>query len=74
MLSMTYRIKKEYEGLYVILNEDDERVARVARFMPGPMVSVDGGSLVSPTLAKAIAKAMTKLANDLEREYEPLAF
>ncbi len=59
----TYKIKKEHEGLYIILDEDGERVARVGRFNPEPMVSV---SFCSPALARAISKAMTKLANELE--------
>jgi hypothetical protein len=64
-----YRIEKQYEGLYYVIDKSDgERSARVGRFMPGPMVSVDGPRITSPALAKAIARAMTKLANDLERE------
>lgn len=63
-----YTVKKEYEGLYVVIdNYDGEQVARIGKFMPGPMVSVAGCSITSPALAKAVAKAMTKLANDIER-------
>ena len=64
---MSYCVKKECEGLYVVIDTDDgEQMARIGRFNPGPMVSVRGGSLTSPALAKAVAKAMTRLANDLE--------
>lgn len=60
-----YVVRKQYEGVYHVLDEDGERVARVARFMPGPMVSMDGPSITSPALARAVARAMTRLANDL---------
>lgn len=67
-----YRIRKPYEGAYEILAEDDEIVARVSKFNPGPMVSLSSmGGLFSPPLARAVAKAMTKLANELERDKEP---
>lgn len=61
-----YRIKKQYEGVYHVLDSDGERVARVARFMPGPMVSVTGPQIASPDLAVVIARAMTRLAKDLK--------
>jgi hypothetical protein len=62
---LSYRVKKECEGTYIVVDDEGERAARIAKFMPGPMVSVTGGSLTSPALAKAVAKAMMKLANDL---------
>ena len=66
---MSYRTEKQCEGVYVVIDEDDEdQVARVSKFNPGPMVSVSTSSLLSPPLAKAVARAMTKLANDLEKE------
>jgi hypothetical protein len=67
---MSYRVKKEYEGVYVVIDTDAKyggRVARVGKFMPGPMIWVRGGSLTSPALAKAVARAMTRLANDIEK-------
>jgi hypothetical protein len=68
---MSYRVKKQYEGAYVVIDEDDgEQMAHISRFNPGPMVSVRGGSIYPPALAKAIARAMNKLANDLEQESE----
>ena len=43
--SMSYRVERMYEGCYdVIDNDDGERVARVARFMPGDLVLVEGGA------------------------------
>lgn len=70
--ALTYRVAKQYDGLYyVIASDDDERyqhTARVARFQPGPMVLVEGPRITSPALARAIAKAMVKLANDIERD------
>lgn len=64
---ISYRIKKVYEGLYVVIDSDGDTVARIAKFMPGPMISISSSSITSPACAKAIAKAMTKLANDLEK-------
>jgi hypothetical protein len=61
-----YRVQKQCEGLYYVLDNEGERAARVGKFMPGPMVSVSGGSLYSPALARAVARAMVKLAKDLE--------
>ncbi len=63
----TYRVSKQYEGLYHVLDDEGERVARVGRFMPGPMVSVTGPSITSPAMAKAVARAMLRLARDLEK-------
>lgn len=65
---MIYNVRKQSDGLYYVLDADGERAARVGRFHPGPMVSVSGQGLYSPPLAKAVARAMTRLANDLERE------
>jgi hypothetical protein len=64
---ITYRVSKQYEGVYHVLDDEGERVARVARFMPGPMVSFDGPRITPPNLAKAIARAMQRLASDIER-------
>lgn len=66
--TIKYHVKKEYEGLYVVLDDDGERMARVGRFNPGPMVSVSGGSLTSPDLALAVARAMSRLARELKKE------
>lgn len=64
---MGYRVKREYEGLYVVLDEEGERVARVAKFMPGPMVSVSGqGGLFPPEMALAVGRAMGRLARELK--------
>jgi hypothetical protein len=67
---MSYRVRKEYEGCYYVIEEGTgERAARVGKFMPGPMVSVSGQqSLYSPALARAVARAMTRLANELTKE------
>lgn len=73
MATTSYRVKRAYEGTFYVYAEGDEYrrggevVARVARFMPGPMVSVDGQGLYSPGLAKAVARAMTRLANELTK-------
>lgn len=64
--SPTYRIQKRYSGRYDIVDEENETIAHVSRFNPGPMVSLTGGGLYSPALAKVLARAMTCLANDLE--------
>ena len=78
MKEYTYTVERQYEGLYYVLDDEDgERVASVGRFMPGPMVSVDGPRIVSPAMARAVADAMVALADDLERdtlrqEYEDL--
>lgn len=62
-----YKVEKQYAGLYYVIDlSDGERVARVGLFQPGPMVSVDGPRITSPHLARAIAKAMVKLANELD--------
>ena len=64
---MGYYIEKQYEGCYLVIDEEDsERVARVARFEPGPMVSIKIPHLLSPAMAKAVAAAMVELANDLD--------
>lgn len=67
---MTYRVEYQYEGLYYVFDSEGDRVARIARFMPGPMVSVDGPRITSPAMARAIGFAMTRLADDLERDFE----
>lgn len=62
-----YKITSPYEGAYEITDaEDDERTARIALFMPGPMVTVTSPQLLSPTLARAIAEAMLRCARDVE--------
>lgn len=67
-----YRVERRYEGCYEVLNELDEPVATVAKFMPGPMVSVRGQGVYSPQLARAIAAAMSQLAGEmLKPEYDP---
>lgn len=61
-----YYVEKQYEGVYFVMDSTDgERVARVAKFMPGPMVSVDGPRITPPPMALAIAVAMMRLAGDL---------
>lgn len=67
----TYRVERQYEGLYYVLDEKNERCTSVGRFMPGPMVSVDGPRIVPPALARAIADAMNALAAELEGDDEP---
>lgn len=64
---MSYVVRKQYKGVYHVLDEDGERVSRVAKFMPGPMVSTTGIGLMPPAMAKAVAHAMTRLANDIEK-------
>lgn len=64
---MGYRVSKQYEGVYHVLDEDGERVARIGKFMPGPMVSVAGPQITPPGLAKAMARAMQRLASDIEK-------
>lgn len=67
MMTQSYTVEKQYEGVYHVLDDEDgERVARVAKFMPGPMVSVSGQSVTSPALARAIAEAMVLLADELD--------
>lgn len=64
---MSYRVERMYEGCYVVVDEDDdERVARVARFMPGDLVLVEAARITSPALARAIAEAMVVLADELD--------
>lgn len=63
----TYSVERQHEGVYHVLDDQDgERVARVARFMPGPMVSVDGPRIVPPAMARAVARAMVRLANEID--------
>lgn len=64
----SYTVKREYEGKYVVLDEDGDRVASAGRFMPGPMVSMTGPRIMPPQMAKAVARAQQRLANDLIRE------
>lgn len=63
-----YRVERQYEGLYHVIDASDgERVARVARFEPGPKVSYQGQTLIPPALARAIARALVGLADEIER-------
>lgn len=63
-----YKVRKEYEGKYVILDDEGERVGSVGRFMPGPMVSYTGQHIMSPNHARAVARALRCLARDLTKE------
>lgn len=65
---MSYTVNREYEGLYHVYDDEDgERVARVAKFLPGPMVYVRGQQgMYPPQLARAVARAMVMLADELE--------
>lgn len=53
-------------GYYVIDSDDGERVARVGKFMPGPMVSYSGQKIVPPALARAVAEAMVSCADEVD--------
>jgi hypothetical protein len=56
-----------HEGCYAVIDSDDgERVARIARFMPGDLVLVEGARITTPALARAIAEAMVALADELD--------
>lgn len=67
-MSELYRVKRACEGRYDVIDTDDGwTVAHVGRFMPGPMISCSGPSILSPLMARAVARAMTRLANELER-------
>lgn len=63
---MTYTIEQHFGGYNVIDDEDGERVARVTKFMPGPVVSCDGATLTPPALARAIARAMVLVADEID--------
>lgn len=62
-----YSVQEHYGGYNIVDDDDGERVARVAKFMPGPMVSVTGARITSPALARAVAQAMLALADKIER-------
>lgn len=63
---MPYRIETPYSGSRAIIDtEDGERVARVATFMPGPMVLVEGARIMSPGLARIVAAAMIDVAEEI---------
>lgn len=65
--TVAYTVEKIYEGVYEVRDADDgARVARVSKFMPGPMVSTTAAGIQSPASARAIASAMVALANDIE--------
>lgn len=66
----SYTVQRQYEGEYHIIDEEGDRVARVSRFVTGPtsnMVSVSGPSLTPTDMARAVAKAMIRLADEIER-------
>jgi hypothetical protein len=65
---MGYTVEKQYDGLYHVLDEEGDRVARVGRWMPGPMVSYTGPDILAPAHARAVGEAMTALAGDIEKE------
>lgn len=65
---MAYRVRKQYEGCYYVFDDEGERVARVSSFLPGPMVHMDGPRIMAPATAKAVARAMHRLANDLHAQ------
>lgn len=69
----SYRIERQYEGVWHVLDEDDERAARVGCFMPGPMVSYSGPSITSPAMARAVAAAMVALADEIDSPSSALA-
>jgi hypothetical protein len=51
-----------HEGCYeVIDSEDGERVARVARFMPGDLVLVEAARITSTALARAMVSLVDEL-------------
>ena len=64
---MSYRVERQMEGVYFVLDEDGDRANRVSRFEPGAMVSVSGQGLYSRAQARAVAKAMVMLADELEK-------
>ena len=61
-----YTVRRQYEGLYYIFDWEGDRVASVAKFLPGPMVSYSGPKITSPAMARAVARAMNRLAKDIE--------
>lgn len=61
---------RQYEGLfYVMCSEDDlppQMVASVGRFMPGPAISYEGPKITPPAMARAVAQAMIRLADEID--------
>ena len=67
MTAVSYRVQRMHEGCYAVIDSDDgERLARIARFMPGDLVLVEGARITTPALARAIAEAMVALADELD--------
>lgn len=67
----TYTIEKRGSGSYAILDEDGERVCRVAAFRLSSTtqhVLVEGLTIMPPEMARVVAKAMQRCARDIERE------
>jgi hypothetical protein len=68
--TITYKVTREYAGKYAIHASDAQEFERptasVGRWMPGPMIDYSGPAIMSPALARAVAKALTRLAKDLE--------
>lgn len=61
-----YTVERRAQGVYEVVDAAGERTARVARFMPGPLINVEGAQLTSPALARAVAEAMNACADEIE--------
>lgn len=71
METITYRVDRQYEGLYYIIDsEDSGHVASVGRWMPGPMIHMRTQTIVSTGLARALAEALVALADELDNDRE----